>query len=134
MAREPQHLKTATAYLAENGETRMTDLANGIGISVGTLYSGLASAIARGDIVKRNEGRSVFYRLPGQDALERRPAPAAPGVEGDDERPKFNASLWADGELILWNMEMNEDGRSLTLDARQTRMLARLLRGHGVEA
>ena len=74
-----------------------------------------------------DEGRAVFYSLAEGVVVE-----TAAQAEDEEQRP-FNAALWADGELILWNVEMNEDGRSVTLNAEQTRTLCRLLHGQGPE-
>lgn len=125
--RAPKYLKPVIDHLTEHGETQMTALAEAIGVSPATLYSGVATAIARGEIVKRSEGRAVFYGLgngtPAANDTRQRPEPVA------DTGPQFNAALWADGELILWNVDLNEDGRSLTLNADETRTLRRLLVG-----
>lgn len=122
MARHAQHLESAKAELAERGEMKARDLADAIGVSAPTLYSGIKSALLRGEIVKRNEGRAVFYRLPGQE----------PEAEASD-RPDFNAALWADGDLVLVGVELNADGHSVTLGPERVRMLCRLLHGQGPE-
>lgn len=129
MARAPQHLNAALAYLAEHGETQMGVLAAAIGISPGTLYSGLATALVRGHIVKRNEGRSVFYRLPEQGALERQPAATvSQAVEGEPAPSGFQAAAWADGDLDLYGLIELEDG-GYRLTAAMVKPLRRLLLG-----
>lgn len=119
MAREPLHLKAALAYLAEHGETRAKALALGVQISDATLLSGIKSALARGEILVRRDGREVYYRLPEQGAEE----------STLEAAPKFNAALWADGELVLWNVKLDADGKRLTLDAEKVAMLRGLLTG-----
>lgn len=65
------------------------------------------------------------------------PAPtAAPRVAAPEPEPEgeeavaFNAALWADGDLIIYGAQLNEDN-SFTLTAEQTATLCRLLHGQG---
>lgn len=111
MAREPQHLKTALAALAERGETRARDLAEAIGVAPATLLSGIKSAIISGELVERREGCSVFYRLPGQEpgkasepASKRTRAAKVPKAE------EFQAAAWADGDVDLYGLIPLDDG------------------------
>jgi hypothetical protein len=120
MARPPVHLTSAKAVLADRGEMKAGPLSEAIGVSPATLLSGIKAAILRGEILKRNEGRAVFYRLPGQE----------PGGEDADEVSKeFNAALWADGDLVLVGVTLNADGNSVTLGPKQAHQLRRLLAG-----
>lgn len=126
MAAPRKHFGIAKALLAEHGEMQAKDLAAAMGVNCGTMLAALACPIRDGEVIKRTEGRAVFYSL-GEERIERVPVRQAAREEA--AAPKFNASLWADGELILWNVKINEDGRSLTLDADQAGMLRRLLQG-----
>lgn len=49
------------------------------------------------------------------------------------EPVEFNAALWADGDLVIYGAQENEDG-SITLMADQTAKLLRLLHGQGPAA
>lgn len=126
MPRAPYHLDSIKQILAANGEMRQTDLSKASDLSVGTLHAAVKPGLRSGELLDRRDGRAVFYRLAPGVVVE-------PAADADDGAPKFNAALWADGELILWNVEMNEDGRSLTLSADETRTLCRLLHGQGPE-
>jgi predicted DNA-binding transcriptional regulator YafY len=123
MHRQSIYFETIKAILAERGELRARALAEAVGVSAPTLFSAIKTPVIRGEIVKRTEGRDAYYSLPDQGGG----SPEEPGEEVP--AATFNASLWADGELILWNVQMNEDGRSLTLSANQAQMLRNLLRG-----
>lgn len=116
------HFESAKAHLQQHGESRAKDLANALGIAFGTLQAAMKVPTRNGEVIVRREGRAVFYDLPEGD-----PVPL------EDEAKPFNAALWADGELVLWNVGLNEDGRSVTLDSDQTRLLCRLLHGQGPE-
>lgn len=50
-----------------------------------------------------------------------------------EAEPEFNAALWADGDLVIYGAQENDDG-SFTLNAAQTAKLCRLLHGQGPEA
>ena len=91
-----------------------------------SVSSSLAPAVRRGWLYKHElngRGRRVAYSLQPQEVAGEEPAPA-----------EFNAALWADGELVLHGVELNPDGRTLTLKADQVRLLCRLLHGQGPEA
>lgn len=122
MARNPQHLPAVLAYLTEHGETQMKDLASAIDVSPATLYSAVASALVRGEIVKRSEGRNVFYRLPDQPSMERQPAPPATVAPIGN----FDARAWLDGDVDLYGLVELEDG-GYRLTAPMASRLRRLL-------
>lgn len=120
MARPPLQLHAAMAQLTEHGEMRGKALADALGVAVENLNPTLRRALANGELLRRHEGRAVFYRLPDQE-------PGGP--DAPEGTPKFNAALWADGELVLWNVDLNDDGRSLTLNQEQVQQLRGLLVG-----
>lgn len=133
MPRAPYHLDSILDVLAANGEMRQGELARATDLGVGTLIAGVKPGIRQGKISVRREGRSVFYRL--VDGVPPAKGDEAEGADRDEkasETPPFNAALWADGDLILWNVELNDDGRSLTLSSDQVQMLRRLLLGQGL--
>lgn len=122
MPKQPVHLESAKAHLAEHGETRAKELADAIGVAPGTLQAALKCAVRDGFVVKRMEGRAVFFSLPDGE-----PQPA------DGDAPDFNAALWADGDLVLVGVTLNDDGHSVTLGPDKVRTLCRLLHGQGPE-
>lgn len=120
MPRAPYHLDAIKVALATNGEMRAVDLANALGLKDSTLMGAVAPGLREGILVKRKDGGAVFYAL-------------AEGVEVD-VAPEFNAALWADGDLVLVGVKLNDDGASLTLNPEQTDKLRRLLMGQGPES
>lgn len=68
------------------------------------------------------------------------PAPSAspapdpePKALEETEEVAFNAALWADGDLVIYGAQENDDG-SVTLSTEKVRKLCRLLHGQGPEA
>lgn len=89
------------------------------------LSAQLSGPLRRGWLYKHNlVGRRVAYGLH---------APAETPAEEEPPR-EFNAALWADGDLVLMGVELNEDGHSVTLGPERVRLLCRLLHGQGPEA
>lgn len=121
-------MKAAETYLAEHGETQAGKLADALCVTPGTLTSALKPAILEGTVTKRKDGHSCYYSLGSGEPVNRSPAAAVPVDES------FNASLWADGDLVLYGVEMNEDGSTVTLSRSRVAMLRRLLLGQGAQA
>lgn len=119
MTTETEVRELVLAFLQENAgdEFRLREVASGINrdMDESTLPQILAAEIESGEVVQRKAGRGVFLS-----------APATP--------PEFNAALWADGDLVLFGVELNPDGTSLTLKPNQVQLLCRLLHGQGPEA
>jgi DNA-binding transcriptional ArsR family regulator len=125
MGRPRIHFAAATELLEANGEMRACDIAEKLGITPSILASAMRVPERDGEIFRRKEGRHALYRLTEE-------LPAA-NDESSGEKPKFNAALWADGDLVLVGVEMNTDGNSVTLGPDQVRVLCRLLHGQGPE-
>lgn len=126
MPRAPFHLDSIKAVLAANGEMRQGALATACDLSVGTLIAAVRPGLREGVLADRREGRSVWYRLADGVTVE-------PSTQEEDGVPEFNAALWADGDLVLLGVSLNEDGHSVTLGPDKVRTLCRLLHGQGPE-
>jgi hypothetical protein len=114
-------LKRAHAYLSANGETQANALASALGVTPGTLSSAVKAGLLEDTIVKRKDGHNVFYSIGAGESPD--------GSEFKDGLDGFNAALWADGDLVLHNVEMNDDGSTITLSRRRVALLRRLLLG-----
>jgi DNA-binding transcriptional ArsR family regulator len=105
MARPRIHFEAARAVLAEHGEMQAGALAAAIGVSNGTLGSAMRVPEAEGLIVKRGQGRQVFYSLPAEGEAQ--------AVDPEDIR----WTIWDDGDLVIYGLEPNTDG-SHTIPAK----------------
>lgn len=123
MGRPRIHFEAAKALLEANGEMRAADICTELGIPQATLNSAFRVPERDGEVFKRKEGRHSYWRLTEE--------PAANDDTASDEAPKFNAALWADGDLVLVGVELNTDGNSVTLGPKQVQVLCRLLHGQG---
>lgn len=85
--------------------TRMSseDLAAAIGYAGPSFAQIMNAARNGGDIVAEREGKGLVWSLPEPE---------------DDSEPAFNAALWADGDLVVYGAQQNEDG-SITLNREQ---------------
>lgn len=101
-------------------------------IPVSNVAAYIGAARDHGLIFSAKRGRQMAYSLAMMDEEgEGEQQEQGPEPESDDDAPPFNAALWADGELTICGMQVNEDG-GVTLSADQTRTLYRLLRGQGM--
>lgn len=120
MARPRVHFESAREHLAEHGETRAGELAAAIGLDPGTLTSALKTPLREGIVLKRLEGRDVFYRLPIEGEQ--------PADDTDDEPHRFYGRLDTDGDLDLYGLvELNDGGHRVP--AENVARLRQLLRG-----
>lgn len=98
MAREGSLAAQAIAHLESLGEDACLsseDLAAAIGYEGASLSQCLTGARERGELVATRDGRSFAWSLP----------------EAEDETPEpFNASLWLDGDLVIYGAQHTEDG------------------------
>jgi predicted transcriptional regulator len=115
-------LKLAEIYLQKHGETRAGALADALGVTAGTLTSAIKPAVLEGTVAKRTEGRSVFYSTGNG-------IPTSPRLLEEHEERSFNASLWADGDLVLYGVTINDDGESVTIGRQNVTLIRRLLTG-----
>lgn len=125
MPRPKLHLAAALAHLQEHGETRMNELALALHISPGTLYSACATSLAKGEILKRNEGRSCFYRLPGQPPVMR--TPQVMDYAAEEDASGLVIHTWEDGDIDVYGLvELDNGGRRLTraMAAKMKQLLA----------
>jgi hypothetical protein len=109
-----------------------TDLAAAVicedlGVDTNSFSVRMKLAREAGLVRTRKEGRLLFWGLGDgtpdlqprdQDEREEAPAPAA--------TPEFNAALWADGDLVIYGAQENEDG-SITLSPEQLAIVKRLV-------
>lgn len=92
-----------------------------------SVSSTLAPAVRHEWLFKHKVGGvRVAYSLQPQDGPQEE-------AEEPEELPPFNAALWADGDLVLVGLQINQDGHSATLGPEQVRQLCRLLHGQGPE-
>jgi hypothetical protein len=107
--------------------------------ALGTDTNGFATCMTpakrAGLVQARKEGRLLMWSL-GDGTPEDLPEdyqPDEPLKRAEQSSPpvaEFNAALWADGDLVLYGAQLNEDN-SVTLNAKQTRTLCQLLAGQG---
>lgn len=94
--------------------TRLTsdELAAAIGYEGCSFSQCMAAAVRRGLVVPERSGRKTTWSLPAPEAEE----PPTP----------FNAALWADGDLVIYGAQNNDDN-SVTLTAEQVAAVKRLI-------
>lgn len=126
MPRAPFHLPGIKRALAAGGEMRQAELCKAVDLRASTLLAAVKPGMRSGEILRREDAGCVFYRLADGVEVEPQEVPA-------DDADGFNAALWADGDLVLVGVELNADGRSVTLGPKQVRTLCRLLHGQGPE-
>jgi hypothetical protein len=92
------------------------DIAEAIGYAGTSLAQLLKAARDAGEIASEGNRRTTVWFLP--DAGEE--------SEEDDAPVEFNAALWADGDLVIYGAQANEDG-SITLNREQLATVKRLI-------
>lgn len=105
MPRAPYHLPAIKRALAaaDSREMRSCDLARAVELKGSTLLAAVAPGLRDGVLEKRQEGRSVFYRL--ADGIEVEPAEDEPAQPSE-----IRWSIWDDGDLVVYGLQENEDG------------------------
>lgn len=125
MPRQREKLPQVIAYLTEHGETRAGDLAVNMGLSASRIARICSPGVDEGLLVRRQELHGTWYSL-GDGT------PLSVAEDEVDEPQKFNASLWADGDLDLYGVT-ELDGGGVRISPDGVRLLCRLLHGQGPE-
>lgn len=107
-----------------------------LGIDTNSFSVCMKPAREAGLVRTRKEGRLLIWSLgdgtpdlPPRDEEEVDPALPPRRQKAEQAEPveqPFNAALWADGELVLYGVQENEDG-SFTLTAQQVATIKRMI-------
>lgn len=121
MPRAPFHLDTIKKVLAQEGEMRQADLMRAMGMSAGTIWSAVKSAIRSGEVLRREEKRgtrtSVYFRLaPGLQERMNSQREAAIG--------NFRFRVYEDGDVDFHGLQELQDGGRRMTAAMFNKMLA----------
>jgi hypothetical protein len=114
-ARAVAYLKTLEA----GARVSSKDIAEAIGYAGTSLAQLLRAARDAGEIASEGNRRTTVWFLP--DGAE-----GGEETEEDDAPVEFNAALWADGDLVIYGAQANEDG-SITLNREQLATVKRLI-------
>lgn len=88
------------------------ELAAIVGITSASVSSTMKAALREGLIFKQKRGVKTFYSLTS--------------YEPEAEPAEFNASLYLDGDLVIYGAQLNEDD-SVTITADQLAKLKKLI-------
>jgi hypothetical protein len=104
---------------ASDLEWTTEELAGLAGIDKRAVATTMRVAVREEKLFAQKRGRATYYSLTSFEVGD-----AAP--EEDAEPVPFNAALWADGDLVVYGAQANEDG-SVTLKRDQVAAVKRLI-------